>query len=79
MWHHGEIKRAQLKSLGTIIAKEAEWNEHVIAVSGHKHFRQSDDDSGLVTHQTLSLSGSDRWHKRSVQLQSGPAGPPDLS
>jgi hypothetical protein len=65
--HHGEIKKSQLKQLGNVIAREHHWNEYVMAVSGHKHFRKADDHGGgLMMHQCLSLSGSDRWHERNL-------------
>jgi len=64
--HHGEIKKSQLKELGTVIARENGFNKYTMAISGHKHFRKAEDKSGLLLHQCLSLSGSDRWHDRNM-------------
>jgi 3',5'-cyclic AMP phosphodiesterase CpdA len=64
--HHGEVKKSQLKTLGNVIAREHGFGQYTMVVSGHKHFRQADDMSGLMMHQCLSLSGSDRWHERSL-------------
>lgn len=69
---HGDVRKSQLKSLGNIISEDVGFNKHTTAISGHKHFMQAEDVSGLMMHQCLSLSGSDRWHKR--QLYAGKQG-----
>ncbi|MCS4044652.1 hypothetical protein GGQ00_003112 [Salinibacter ruber] len=37
-----------------------------MAISGHKHFRKAENKSGLLMHQTPSLSGSDLWHDKNL-------------
>lgn len=63
---HGDVRKSQLKELGNTIAREHGFGEYTMAISGHKHFRKADDKSGLLMHQTPSLSGSDRWHDRNL-------------
>jgi hypothetical protein len=62
VFFHGDVRKSQLKEIGNVIAREHGFGEYTMAISGHKHFRKIDDKSGLLMHQTHSLSGSDRWH-----------------
>lgn len=71
-YFHGDVRKSQLKSLGNIISTDVGFNKHTMAISGHKHFTLAEDVSGLMMHQCMSLSGSDRWHKR--QLYAGRQG-----
>ena len=66
VFFHGDIRKGQLKELGNTIAREHGFGEYTMAISGHKHFRQADDVSGLLMHQCLSLSGSDLWHDKNL-------------
>jgi len=59
---HGDVRKSQLKELSNTIALEHGFGEYTMAISGHKHFRKADNKSGLLMHQTPSLSGSDLWH-----------------
>jgi len=63
---HGDVRKSQLKELGNTIAREHGFGEYTMAISGHKHFRKADDKSGLLMHQTPSLSGSDLWHDKNL-------------
>jgi predicted phosphodiesterase len=66
VFFHGDVRKGQLKELGNTIAREHGFGQYTMAISGHKHFRQADDKSGLLMHQCLSLSGSDRWHDKNL-------------
>lgn len=37
-----------------------------MAISAHKHLRSTIEKSGLLMHQTPSLSGSDLWHDKNL-------------
>lgn len=63
---HGDVRKSQLKELGNTIAREHGFGRYTMAISGHRHFRQADDVSGLLMHQCLSLSGSDLWHSKNL-------------
>lgn len=63
---HGDVHKSQLKELGNTIAREHGSGEYTTAISGHKHFRKADNKSGLMMHQTTSLSGSDLWHDKNL-------------
>ena len=86
---HGDDTK--LSDLCKLIPHEAKglWSstENAALFTGHRHYEQTSDDSGIVVNQVSSLSGSDRWHSRKgyvlsrraltgyiIYEQEGPAG-----
>ena len=63
---HGEVQKSQLKEFRNTIAHGHGFGEYTMAISDHEHFKQAEDKSGLLMHQTLPPSGSDVWHDKNL-------------